>query len=127
MQLSKTWEDTSRVARATGTWRRLLGGLVSSTNVTFTFARSSRAETGVDRALAAGTIAAIAMLYPRVLVATAILNPAVVSPLLRFLGPPALVAALLAAVGAIRGTSVATTEVPQRNPPPVAGKPGRRR
>lgn len=60
----------------------LLGGLMSSTNVTFTFARSSREETAVDRALAAGTIAANAMLYPRVLVATAILNPAVVSPLL---------------------------------------------
>ena len=59
----------------------LLGGLVSSTNVTFTFARTSRTDPAMDRALAFGAIAANAMLYPRVLVATAILNPAVVAPL----------------------------------------------
>jgi uncharacterized membrane protein (DUF4010 family) len=54
----------------------LLGGLVSSTNVTFTFARTSRTEPTTDRALAVGVVAANAMLYPRVLIATAILNPA---------------------------------------------------
>jgi uncharacterized membrane protein (DUF4010 family) len=58
----------------------LLGGMVSSTNVTFTFARTSRSDLAMDRALAFGAVAANAMLYPRVLVATAILNPAVVRP-----------------------------------------------
>ena len=52
----------------------LLGGLVSSTNVTFTFARTSRAEPASDGALAYGAIAANAMLYPRVLVAVTVLN-----------------------------------------------------
>ena len=43
----------------------LLGGLVSSTNVTFTFARTSRTDIASDRALAFGAVAANAMLYPR--------------------------------------------------------------
>ncbi len=80
----------------------LLGGLVSSTNVTFTFARLSRTDLASDRALAFGAVAANAMLYPRVLVATAILNAAVVPPLVPYLAPPALVAALVAAAGARR-------------------------
>jgi hypothetical protein len=50
----------------------LLGGLVSSTNVTFTFARTSRTDAAMDRALAFGAVAANAMLYPRVIVASAI-------------------------------------------------------
>jgi uncharacterized membrane protein (DUF4010 family) len=89
----------------------LLGGLVSSTNVTFTFARTSRIESGSDRALAFGAVAANAMLYPRVLGATAILNAAVVRPLLPCLVPPALVAAMVAAFGARRRTVVGTPEV----------------
>ena len=93
----------------------LLGGLVSSTNVTFTFARMSRLEPLVDRAVAFGAVAANAMLYPRVLFATAVLNPAVISPLLLYLLPPALVAALAAAAG-MRRPSAAATELPQRNP-----------
>lgn len=94
----------------------LLGGLVSSTNVTFTFARMSRLEPLVDRAVAFGAVAANAMLYPRVLVATSVLNPAVVGPLLLYLLPPALVAALAAAAGLRRSSSAAAPELPQRNP-----------
>ena len=52
----------------------LLGGLVSSTNVTFTFARTSRVDDSSDRALAFGAIGANAMLYPRVMLAVAVLN-----------------------------------------------------
>ena len=43
----------------------LLGGLVSSTNVTFTFARSSRTDPALEGALALGAVAANAMLFPR--------------------------------------------------------------
>ena len=75
----------------------LLGGLVSSTNVTFTFARTSRTDLAADRALAFGAVTANAM-HPRVLVATTILNAAVVPPLVPYLAAPALVAALLAVV-----------------------------
>jgi uncharacterized membrane protein (DUF4010 family) len=94
----------------------LLGGLVSSTNVTFTFARTSRLEPMMDRALAFGAVAANAMLYPRVLVATAILNPAVIVPLLVYLLPPAIVAALAAAAGMYRSPAAAAPELLQRNP-----------
>jgi uncharacterized membrane protein (DUF4010 family) len=98
----------------------LLGGLVSSTNVTFTFGRISRVEQALDRSLAFGAVAANAMLYPRVLVATAILNREVVGPLAAYLWAPALVAAVVAAAGARRNAAAAspeaTTEAAPENP-----------
>jgi uncharacterized membrane protein (DUF4010 family) len=94
----------------------LLGGMVSSTNVTFTFARASRTDAALDRALAFGTVAANAMLYPRVLIATAILNPTVVGSLVPYLIFPALIAAVVAAVGARRSSAQAASEVSQENP-----------
>ena len=77
----------------------LLGGLVSSTNVTFTFARTSRAESASDGALAYGAIAANAMLYPRVLVAVAVLNLPMLPLVARYLALPALAAVTAAVVG----------------------------
>jgi uncharacterized membrane protein (DUF4010 family) len=94
----------------------LLGGLVSSTNVTLTFARTSRTDPATERALAFGAVAANAMLYPRVLIATAILNAAVVPPLMRYLAAPALVGVLVAAVGVRRHPTAAATDVSLRNP-----------
>ncbi len=94
----------------------LLGGLMSSTNVTFTFARASRTDPAMDRALAFGAVAANAILYPRVLVATAILNAAVLPPLIPFLAAPALVAAVVAAAGAVRSRAAGAPDVPVRNP-----------
>jgi uncharacterized membrane protein (DUF4010 family) len=94
----------------------LLGGLVSSTNVTFTFARASRADPAAARVLAFGVVAANAMLYPRVLIATAILNAAVVPPLVPYLLVPGLVAGLVALVGARGSSGAAAPEVPVRNP-----------
>jgi uncharacterized membrane protein (DUF4010 family) len=94
----------------------LLGGLVSSTNVTFTFAKASRTDPVADRALAFGAVAANAMLYPRVMVATAILNAAVVPLLVPYLVAPALVAALVAIVGARRSPETGAPDVAVRNP-----------
>jgi uncharacterized membrane protein (DUF4010 family) len=94
----------------------LLGGLVSSTNVTFTFARTSRTEPGAARPLAFGAVAANAMLYPRVLVATTILNPAVVAPLFPYLVPPALVAGLAMLAGLRRSPAEGASEVTLHNP-----------
>lgn len=94
----------------------LLGGLVSSTNVTFTFARTSRTDPAMDRALAFGAIAANAVLYPRVLVASAILNPALVVPLIPYLAPPALVATVVAAIGALRPAAVTAPQGSSPNP-----------
>ena len=94
----------------------LLGGLVSSTNVTLTFARASRINVAMDRPLAFGTVAANAVLYPRVLIATAILNPAVVRPLALYFAAPAVVAALVSAVGALRSPAPAAPEMSEHNP-----------
>ena len=60
-----------------------LGGVVSSTSVTLTFARLSRTEPAAARALAAGALGANVVLFPRVIIATALLAP----PLTRALWP----------------------------------------
>ena len=77
----------------------LLGGLASSTNVTFTFARLSRSDRPLGRSLAFGAVAANAVLYPRVLIATAALNAALVPSLIPYVAMPALVAVLVTAAG----------------------------
>ena len=95
----------------------LLGGMVSSTNVTFTFARLSREDPTLARALAFGTVAANAMLYPRVVVAVSVLNPGLLSPLIPLLAGPALVAVAAAVAGARRSRHAAgASDLPQRNP-----------
>jgi uncharacterized membrane protein (DUF4010 family) len=53
----------------------MLGGLMSSTAVTFTFSRLSRSEPRQGGALATGVVGASTVLFLRVLVATAMLNP----------------------------------------------------
>ncbi len=83
----------------------LLGGLVSSTNVTFTFARTSRVETALDRALAFGAIAANAMLYPRVMVAVAVLNWPLLPLVARYLAAPAVVAIVAVVIGLRRSSN----------------------
>ena len=94
----------------------LLGGLVSSTNVTFSFARASRNDAALERALAFGTVAANVMLFPRVLIATAILNPTVVGPLIPYLTFPAVIGAGAAAVGARGSSAHAASDVSPQNP-----------
>jgi uncharacterized membrane protein (DUF4010 family) len=54
----------------------MLGGILSSTAVAFSFSRVSRSEPGQDRALALGVIGASTVLFLRVAVATSVLNPA---------------------------------------------------
>jgi uncharacterized membrane protein (DUF4010 family) len=54
----------------------LLGGLVSSTNVTITFARLSRDARSPRAALAAGVLAACALLFVRVEITSAVLSQA---------------------------------------------------
>lgn len=74
-----------------------LGGLVSSTSVTLTFARLSRAHPEHGRMLAAGVMGANVMLFPRVLVATAVLAPPLAAALWpAFLAPVAIGLLLLA-------------------------------
>jgi uncharacterized membrane protein (DUF4010 family) len=79
----------------------LLGGLVSSTSVTLTFARLSRAQPAIAGALAYGAVAANAMLYPRVLVALAVLNLPLAVAAASLLAPPAIVAIAVVAARAL--------------------------
>lgn len=74
-----------------------LGGLVSSTSVTLTFSRLSGAHPDNGRSLAAGVLGANVMLFPRVLLATSVLAPALAWTLWpSFLGPVAVGLLLLA-------------------------------
>jgi uncharacterized membrane protein (DUF4010 family) len=66
----------------------LLGGMVSSTSVTFTYATISHRQAELSRALGLGTIAACTMLFPRVLIATAVLNRDVAMTLAPLLAAP---------------------------------------
>jgi uncharacterized membrane protein (DUF4010 family) len=76
-----------------------LGGLISSTTATLTFARASRAGSSPDLALAFGAVAANAMLYPRVLVAVAALNLPLLPLVARYLALPGLVAIAAVVIG----------------------------
>ena len=93
----------------------LVGGLLSSTSVTLTYARLSRSHADAGRALAAGTMGANAVLLPRVLVATSLLA----LPLAQALWP-AFLAPFLIAVGlALRGLrdpDGAGRQAPEQNP-----------
>lgn len=75
----------------------ILGGMVSSTSVTLTFARLSRTASAPGHALAAGALGANVMLFPRVLIASFLLAPALtVSLWPAFVLPAALGAASVA-------------------------------
>jgi uncharacterized membrane protein (DUF4010 family) len=80
----------------------LLGGLVSSTSVTLSFARASRAEPRLSASLAAGVVAASTVLFVRTLFATAILSPTLAYAALPLLGGPFLVAVAASALS-LRG------------------------
>lgn len=89
-----------------------LGGLISSTNVTLTFARASRDHAAPTRALAMGTLAANLVLFPRVLAATAVLNWPLALTLAPWLLVPAAPLAVATAWGVWRtddGAGVGTT------------------
>ena len=65
----------------------LLGGLVSSTSVTLSFARLSPSRANSAAALATGVVAASTVLFGRVVVVAAILDRTVVPTLVRYLAP----------------------------------------
>jgi uncharacterized membrane protein (DUF4010 family) len=94
----------------------LLGGLVSSTSVTLTFARLSKSHPNQDGPLATGAVAASTVLFFRVAVAVTVLNAAVLPVLARYLVAPlvASVLALLVAWRSLRGAQVEPTKL--RNP-----------
>jgi uncharacterized membrane protein (DUF4010 family) len=93
-----------------------LGGLISSTNVTFTFARLSRTDSTAARGLGFGAVAANALLYPRVLIATAVLNFPLAAPLAPYLIVPFLIAATVALLGLRSSKGDADSALPPTNP-----------
>jgi uncharacterized membrane protein (DUF4010 family) len=93
-----------------------LGGMISSTNVTFTFAQESRREGANDTALAGGAIAANAVLYVRVCAAIAVLNAPLLPAVLGYFVPPALVVAAALAIAARRPGSPGASPQGSRNP-----------
>jgi len=82
----------------------LLGGLISSTNTTFTFARLSQHEKALSVPLAAGAVGACTMLFPRVLVAASVLNLPVARLLLPYLTVPFVFGAIALAFWWRKGT-----------------------
>lgn len=66
----------------------LLGGLISSTNVTLTYSRTSREEKLAAGSLALGVVVASTVLYLRVLTAATVLNRAMAWRLLAYLALP---------------------------------------
>ncbi len=73
----------------------LLGGLISSTAVTFSFSRQSRQQAGLAPALGLGVLAASTMLLPRIGVVTLLLHARLAAALIPFLLPPLLLGSLL--------------------------------
>lgn len=102
----------------------MLGGVISSTAVTLTFSRRSRDEPAPDaalgEALAMGVVGACTVLLPRLLVVTALLNPALARALLPLLLPPLAVGVALLALAQWRDHRVRTTAAAS------APAPGRR-
>jgi uncharacterized membrane protein (DUF4010 family) len=83
-----------------------IGGLVSSTNVTLTFARASRDDPAIAGPLGLAALAGNLVLFPRVLAATAVLNFPLAGVLLPWLVAPLTVAAAVTAWG-LRRTAAA--------------------
>lgn len=82
----------------------MLGGLISSTAVTFNFSRLSRQEHEAAPGLAVGVVGACTVLLPRVLLVSAVLNYAVALALLPILLPPLAVGAALVALALLRAS-----------------------
>jgi len=80
----------------------VLGGLISSTNVTLSFSRLSSAQSRARVPLAVGVVAASTMLYFRVSGAAFFLNPALGKALVPFLVAPAVLGLIMTAYG-LRG------------------------
>ena len=94
----------------------MLGGIISSTNVTLSFARTSRSEVDAGAPLASGVLAACAVMCVRVMVATSVLNLAVAIRLLPYLVGPFVVTAFIAWLSVRKQKEPVSGEVPASNP-----------
>ena len=94
----------------------MLGGIISSTNVTLSYARTSRKEMNAGLPLAFGVIGASAVMCVRVLVAATVLNPPVSFTLVPYLVGPFVVAVVITWFGMRKQQSVGSAEMSPANP-----------
>lgn len=94
----------------------LLGGLISSTNVTYTFSRTSRSTADAHRSLALGVLAACSVMYFRVLAACTALYAPMAMVAWPYLVIPGAAGCALAIVGMTRGNLSGDAAEPPRNP-----------
>ena len=114
------WLGSARGTLVTGA----TGGLVSSTAVTLSFARESQAAptTALGNALAAGVLLAWVVMFARVVIEVAVVNPGLVARVLVPFSVMAIVAGLVAAVSYRQsvversGESRPAAAVPLKNP-----------
>ena len=94
----------------------LLGGLVSTTATTAAFGRQSRETPAMSGALAAGTVTACAVLFPRLLVLAFVADAGFGSRLLPSLAPMAAVAVVAGAASLLALRRGAQADLPLKNP-----------
>jgi uncharacterized membrane protein (DUF4010 family) len=94
----------------------ILGGLISSTSVAFTFSRLSRSEKNQDMSLALGVVGASTVLFLRVLAATSALNSSLARSLLPYFVLPFAAGVVMIAVGLRRNRQETVTEKLADNP-----------
>lgn len=94
----------------------ILGGIISSTSVAFSFARASRDEVPSGTPLALGVIGACTVMYVRIMLATSVLNPSLVAALLPYLAAPFLTGILIIALSMKRTQEGIHPSRPPANP-----------
>jgi uncharacterized membrane protein (DUF4010 family) len=94
----------------------LLGGLVSSTNVTLTYARLSRARPEEGAHLAEGVLAACTILFVRVVAAVAVLNAALLPDLIPLVAAPLALGSVIVLMRMRHRTEAPAPPVPAGNP-----------
>lgn len=93
----------------------LLGGLISSTNVTWTFSRLSRRDPASAAPLAIGVVGACTIMYFRVFTALLVLEHAMATDLFWYLAAPAALGVAMVGLGLHRGAA-AGANTPAPNP-----------
>ena len=94
----------------------LLGGMVSSTSVTLSFARLSRDHPALAVPLAQGVVAANTVLFVRVVVAAAVLSPVLALEIAPLVAAPFAIGAIGVVSGLLRDQPVEDQPAQARNP-----------
>lgn len=94
----------------------LLGGMVSSTSVTLSFARLSRDHASLAVPLAQGVVAANTVLFARVVVAAAVLSPTLAVRLIPLVAAPFVIGAIAVVSGLMRERPIEGPPAQVRNP-----------